>query len=60
VEESDHRHRLLRARAERPRSRRTTEQRDNLAAVHLITSSHPPFAERNLWNVARLVEPIAA
>src|SRR5215472_15426885 len=36
----DHRHRrLLRARCERPRSRRAAEQRDELAAPHSITSS---------------------
>src|SRR3981081_4608860 len=40
VEESDHRHsRLLPARRKRPRSRRATEQRDELAAPHSITSS---------------------
>src|SRR5262245_5248362 len=39
VEESDHRERLLlRARRDRPR-RRTTEQRDESAALHSITSS---------------------
>src|SRR5262249_38685544 len=38
-EEPDHRHRrLLRARRERPR-RRAAEQRDEVAAVHSITSS---------------------
>ncbi len=40
VEESDNRHRrLLRARRERPRGCRATEQRDELAPVHSITSS---------------------
>src|SRR5215813_326186 len=41
AEEPDHRHRrLLRARRERPRSRRAAEQRDNLAPPHQsITSS---------------------
>src|SRR5262245_49280468 len=40
AEESYHRHRrLLRARSERPRRRRTAEQRDELAAPHSITSS---------------------
>src|SRR5262249_61585386 len=41
AEEPDHRHRwLLRARHERPRRRRTPEQRDELAPVHhSITSS---------------------
>src|SRR5262249_24369274 len=40
AEEPDHRHRrLLRARRERPRGRRAAEQRDELAAVHSITSS---------------------
>src|SRR5262249_59053934 len=39
VEKSDDRHRrLLRARRERP-SRRAAEQRDELAALHSITSS---------------------
>ena len=37
-QESDHRHRLLRARRERPR-RRAAEQRDELATFHSITSS---------------------
>jgi hypothetical protein len=39
TEKSDHRHRLLRARRERPRGRRAAEQRDEFAAVHSITSS---------------------
>src|SRR5215831_10475189 len=41
VKKSDHRHRrLLRMRRERPRGRRTAEQRDELAPVgHSITSS---------------------
>src|SRR5262249_24223378 len=40
VEEPDHRHPLLlRARGERPRSRHAAEQRDELAALHSITSS---------------------
>src|SRR5262249_34897588 len=40
AEHSDHRHRrLLRARRERPRSRSAAEQRDELAALHSITSS---------------------
>src|ERR1700756_4000283 len=40
AEESDHRHRrLLRARRERPCGRSATEQRDELAASHSITSS---------------------
>ena len=40
MKEPDHRHRrLLRARRERPRRRRAAEQRDELAAVHSITSS---------------------
>jgi ABC-type uncharacterized transport system substrate-binding protein len=38
VEESDHRHRLLRPRRERP-SRSAAEQRDELATPHSITSS---------------------
>src|SRR5262244_2730557 len=38
--DADHRHRpLLRARRERPRRSRTAEQRDELAALHSITSS---------------------
>src|SRR5262245_11322337 len=38
IEKSDHRHRgLLRARCERP-SRRAAEQRDEIAALHSITS----------------------
>src|SRR5262245_17613484 len=40
AKEPDHRHRrLLRARRDRPRHRRTAEQRDELAAPHSITSS---------------------
>src|SRR6266481_371596 len=40
TEEPDHRHRrLLRARRDPPRRRRATEQRDELAALHSITSS---------------------
>ena len=40
AEKPDHRHRLLlRARRERPRRRRAAEQRDELAALHWITSS---------------------
>src|SRR5262245_46884968 len=40
ADESDHRHRrLLPARRERPRGRCTAEQRDELAALHSITSS---------------------
>src|SRR5262249_765453 len=40
VQISNHRHRLLRTRAERPRSRRAAKQRDELAAFHhSITSS---------------------
>src|SRR5262249_5221056 len=40
AEEPDHRHRrLLRARRERPRDCSAAEQRDELAAVHSITSS---------------------
>src|SRR5262249_13447365 len=39
-EEPDHRHRwLLRARSERPSSRRATEQRDEFTPLHSITSS---------------------
>src|SRR5262249_31105329 len=36
---SDHRHRLLCARHERPRGSRAAEQRDEFAAPHSITSS---------------------
>src|SRR5262249_40665929 len=39
MEKSNHRHRLLRARRQRPHGRRATEQRDELAADHSITSS---------------------
>src|SRR5262245_58806986 len=39
MRETDHPHRLLRARRERPRSRRAAEQRDELAPVHSITLS---------------------
>src|SRR6185295_16351646 len=40
VQEPDHRHRLLlRARRERPCSRRAAEQRDELAPLHSITLS---------------------
>src|SRR5215472_4645156 len=40
VEGADHRHRrLLRARGDRPRQCRTTNQRDKLAPSHSITSS---------------------
>src|SRR5262249_61481441 len=40
AEETDHGHpRLLRARRERPHRRSATEQRDELAALHSITSS---------------------
>ena len=36
VEDPDHRHRLLRARRERPRYRRAAEERDEMAAFQLI------------------------
>src|SRR5262249_22204321 len=40
IEEPDHRHRwLLRARRDRPRGRRATDERDELAPPHSITSS---------------------
>src|SRR5207247_1839078 len=39
AEKTDHRHRLLRARRERPRRRRAADERDELAAFHSITSS---------------------
>src|SRR5215470_7672814 len=39
VEESDNRHRLLRARRERPSRRGAAQQRDELAPLHSITSS---------------------
>jgi hypothetical protein len=43
AEEPDHRHRrLLRPRRERPGRRRAAEQRDELAALHSITSSARP------------------
>src|SRR4029077_15241590 len=43
VEKPNHRHRgLLRPRRDRPRCRRTAEQRDELASPHSITSSARP------------------
>src|SRR5262249_49061876 len=39
AEKADHRHRLLRARCERPRGCRAAEQRDDLPPLHSITSS---------------------
>src|SRR6266446_3731051 len=39
AEQTDHRHRLLRARRERPRGCRAPEKRDELAALHSITLS---------------------
>src|SRR5262245_1426569 len=54
AEEPDHRHgRLLRARRERPRHGRAAEQRDELAALHSITS----FAAA--CSVSGTVRPIA-
>jgi len=38
-DESDHRHRLLRARRDRPSRSRAAEQRDEVASFHSITSS---------------------
>jgi hypothetical protein len=38
MEKPDHRHRLLRARRERPRSRRAAQKRDELAAPHVVLS----------------------
>src|SRR5262249_22661698 len=53
IEEADHRHcRLLRARCERPRSR-AAEQRDELAALHSITSS------ARSWNSRLIASPSA-
>ena len=49
VQKSDHRHRaLLRTRRERPRSRRAAEKRDELAALHSITSSAKAIS-LSLW-----------
>jgi hypothetical protein len=54
IEESDHRHRhLLCARGERACCRYTTEKRDELAPVHLITSSARAFT------VPGIVRPLA-
>jgi hypothetical protein len=39
MEKSNYRHRLLRARRERPRHRRAADQRDERAPLHSITSS---------------------
>src|SRR5262249_21512010 len=39
MKKPDHGNRLLRARRDRPRRRRAAEQRDELAALHSITSS---------------------
>src|SRR5499427_2494969 len=54
AEEPDHRHRrLLRTRRERPRNHRAAEQRDEIAAVHSITSS------ARAKNVSGIVRPSA-
>ena len=54
-EEADHRHRrLLRARRERPRRRRAAEQRDELAALHSITSSARASSGRRHVEAERL------
>src|SRR5262245_23376673 len=48
--EPDHRHRLLRARRNRPSDRRATEQRDELAASdHSITSSVSASNLSGIW-----------
>jgi hypothetical protein len=54
---------LLRARRERPRNRRATEERDELAPLHSITSSarwcrvnekHEPVSDIDTeWSIAR-------
>ena len=49
-EKPDHRHRrLLRARRERPHRRRAAEQRDEVAAVHSITSSAMASSLSGIW-----------
>src|SRR5437660_695087 len=54
MDEPDHRHRrLLRARRQRPRRRRTAEERYERAAIHSITSSARPS------NVIGTVRPSA-
>src|SRR5262245_47279341 len=51
IDEPHHRHRwLLRARRERPRSGSAAEQRDELAALHSITSS---ASASNLSGISR-------
>src|SRR5215831_7808730 len=61
AEEPDHRHRLLLgARRERPRDCRAAEQRDELAALHSITSSASAsrlggISTPNAFAVARLM-----
>src|SRR5262249_21137137 len=50
IDEADHRHRrLLRARRERPRGRRTAEQRDEVAPLHSITSSASESSLSGIW-----------
>jgi hypothetical protein len=58
-EKSDHRHRLLRARRERPRGRCAAEECDERAALHSITSSASASsvgekAGQELWSERRL------
>jgi hypothetical protein len=45
MQKTDHRHRLLRARRERPRCRRTAAQRDELAAFQLIEWHSAPASQ---------------
>src|SRR5262249_44298662 len=55
AEESYYRpRRLLRARRERPRDRRATEQRDEVAAVHSITSSARARSLSGIWRPSAL------
>src|SRR6516225_5414917 len=49
VKKSDHRHRGLRARRERPRSYRAAEQRYELPPLHSITSSASASSLSGIW-----------
>jgi hypothetical protein len=61
IKETDHRNaRLLGTRRERPRDRRTAEQRDELASFHSITSSARAssiggISRPSAWAVLRLM-----
>jgi hypothetical protein len=57
VEEPDHRHRLLRARRERPRHRRATEQRDELAASKSIDRIR--ISEEQSAGIGATVQPVS-